>query len=209
MQNSSEMYSQKDLLKERYIENSSYFDKLAWFFGKQGLIAKICIYSSLIAGLVLSSVFFNPISIGLFGMALFFLGSVHMQNNSLLHRFDVMFDDLGVSEKQLQQALSLNQDLENQLKQAYQSNFAIHSQLEQSKIQISVMSESAHQKKSEIDAAHQKISEHAQRAEYLCNRVHALEQELKITIHSVLDKFKTGPDDNPLDANRPGFFNKN
>lgn len=207
-------YSQKDLLRERYIENSSFFDRIALFFGKLGIILKTCVYLGLIAGLVLSSVFFNPILIGVLVTALFFVGSIHMQNHSLINRFDLMVEDLCVSEKQLQQAFSLNQSLE-QLKQAYQNNYTICDQLEQCKIKISLMAENSKEKKMEIDVAHKQISEYAKRAEFLSERVHVLERELKTTIHAVLDKFNTGPvpetglADNPLDANRPGFFKKN
>lgn len=151
--------TQKDLLKARYTENSSYFDALALYFGSWGWMLKIPSYLTIAAGLGLSIFLFNPVMISLFSIATGFLGLLHHQCYTLNQRFELMYADLEVSEKKLRLADVVNRDLESQLSQAFRTNFGVLQQLEQSRVEIEVVTQNARLKEQEVERSKERIDE--------------------------------------------------
>lgn len=151
--------NQKEVLYSRYIENSSYYDRLSLYFGALGIISKGLIYFSCIGGFALSIVLLNPFIIAVSALSIFVLVGIHIQSNTLQQRFEILTEDLGRSEEQLHQTVGLNRDLESQLNIAFRNNYEIQKDLEQKKFEMQAILKNVQEKEQEALLAHKKIGE--------------------------------------------------
>lgn len=129
--------TQKIFLRNRYYENLSVLESLAYYYGELGFLAKGFLYTLLGAGWIASAVvFYNPIALTILTVVLALLFFLDYQYNIMNARFEHMVKDIELSENQLIEASTLTFELENQARNCIEKNTEIVNHLQETREKI-------------------------------------------------------------------------
>ena len=154
---------QVKLLRHRYYSNLALMDRISKSYDQLGTVNKAIIYLSLSAGLMISVITLNIVLAALFSLCLLWLSTLNMHYQALKERLDVLVADLTLSEKQLNQAVNANLELQTKLEEAFENNAKVFQHLVEAREEIEKITAQAKIKDQEIEEARQQIEVSSQK----------------------------------------------
>jgi len=170
--------TQVKLLRSRYYLNLTYLDSMAKAYGEMGSISQFSLYA-IASGLTTAGLMlFNPALLIIGGISLQFLFFIGSQYRAMEWRFSQMVYDLEESEKQLNAALKIQQDLAQEISLANENNQKLVNRLEQVGIEVEQIKERVTVKEQRVSMACDVIEKSAKQSQEIMERL--LSSTLKV-----------------------------